>query len=303
MVHRSPTTNRRVEWPTVAVAAAIASGFAVVLVVHDRLPIVAVLAGFAVLGAWYNSLQHEVIHDHPTPWGLVNTAFAIVPLGLVVPFRHYRAMHLAHHRDEHLTEPGLDPESFYVDAVTWARCGPLGRALLRALRTLAGRMVLGPIVAAGRCWWRGLGALRAERGPARLAHLVRLGGHVAAVAAILLAVRACGVPAWAYVVGVAWGGSALSLMRSFVEHRQTAAGTRSAVVQAGRFFSLLYLNNNLHHSHHANPALAWYRLPAVHAGGAADTAAADGAGLYRGYTEVVRRYLMRPFDQPVHPTQ
>lgn len=289
-----PSARDRVEWPTVAVAAAIAAGFATVLAAHERLPMVAVLTVFAVLGAWYNSLQHEVIHDHPTPWRRVNTAFGIVPLGLVVPFRHYRRTHLAHHRDEHLTEPGLDPESFYVDAVTWARHGPSGRALLLALRTLAGRMVLGPLVTAGLCWSRVL------RAPRTAMDVVRLGGHVAAVAAILLVVQACGVPAWAYVAGVAWGGSALSLLRSFAEHRQTATGTRSAVVRSGRFFSLLYLNNNLHHSHHAHPSVAWYRLPAVHASGAADDIAAGGAGLYRGYAEVARRYLVRPFDEPVH---
>jgi hypothetical protein len=29
--------------------------------------------------------------------------------------------------------------------------------------------------------------------------------------------------------------------------------------------------------------------------------AAAGAGLYDGYLDVFRRYLVRPFSQPVHP--
>ena len=107
---------QRVEWPTVAVLGSIGSGFRAVLHSHDRLPTVIVVAALAVLAAWYNSLQHEAIHGHPTPWRRVNTAMAALPVGLVVPLRWYRSSHLAHHRDEHLTDPTLDPESFYVSA-------------------------------------------------------------------------------------------------------------------------------------------------------------------------------------------
>jgi fatty acid desaturase len=65
--------------------------------------------------------------------------------------------------------------------------------------------------------------------------------------------------------------------------------------------SLMYLNNNLHHTHHADPALAWYRLPARHRLLCSDELAAQGAGLYRGYGELFRRYALRPFCQPVDP--
>ena len=106
----------RVEWPTVAVWCTIAAGFAALLRWHDELPTVLVVAGFAVLAAWYNSLQHEVIHGHPTPSRRVNVAIASLPIGLVIPFGWYRSSHLAHHRDQHLTDPTLDPESFYVSA-------------------------------------------------------------------------------------------------------------------------------------------------------------------------------------------
>ena len=94
-------------------------------------------------------------------------------------------------------------------------------------------------------------------------------------------------------------GGALSLLRSFAEHRNVDQGTRSAVVRAGRFFGLLYLNNNLHHTHHTQPWVPWFELPAAHSALDGDRAAAAGAGLYRGYGEVVRRYLVVPFDRPV----
>jgi fatty acid desaturase len=274
------------------VAVAIATGFAVVLARHDSMPTIVVLAALALLGAWYNSLQHEVVHGHPTPWRAVNTALAAAPLGLVVPFSVYRDTHLAHHRAEALTDPDLDPESFHVSAATWSRCGPVRRALLQATRTLAGRMVLGPPVGAVR-WWR---SIVAARSPASVARAV---SHGAGVTLILLGVNATGLPLWVYVVGVAWGGGALSLLRSFAEHRLPDDGTRSAVVRAGRFFSLLFLNNNLHHTHHARPGVPWYELPEVHAKLGADRIAAAGAGLYHGYGEIARRYLFRPLDELV----
>jgi fatty acid desaturase len=279
----------------VAVAVAIAGGFAAVLAAHESMPTVVVLALLAVLGAWYNSLQHEVIHGHPTPWRSVNTAMAALPIGLVVPFAVYRDVHLAHHRADPLTSPDADPESFYVSVETWRRCGPVRRAALLAMRTLAGRLVLGPLVAAMR-WWRSMALARSPRiGVCAVTHL-------AGVAVVLGVVAAAGLPMWIYVVGVAWCGGALSLLRSFVEHRLPEAGTRSAVVQTGWFFSLLFLNNNLHHTHHARPGVPWFELPRAHARLDADRVAAAGAGLYAGYGEIARRYLFRPFDRVVVPS-
>ena len=283
----------RVEWPTVGVAVAIAGGLAVVLAGHESMPTPVVVGALALLGAWYNSLQHEVVHGHPTPWRRVNTALAAAPLGLVVPFAVYRETHLAHHRADPLTDPDIDPESFYVSSATWSRCGPVRRAGLRAMRTLAGRMVLGPPVAAVQ-WWR-----RIIAGPPARDRDARRRGRARSSSP-------CGPPdcaVWVYVIGVAWGGGALSLLRSFAEHRQADAGTSSAVVHAGWFFSLLFLNNNLHHTHHARPGVPWYGLPDVHARIGSDRIAAAGAGLYRGYGEISRRYLFRPFDEPSCPTR
>lgn len=276
-----------------AVAGAIAGGFAAVLSWHDRLPIAVTVLVLAILGGWYNSLQHEVIHDHPTRWRGLNTALAIVPLGLVVRFPDYRDSHLAHHRSPALTDPDLDPESFYVSAETWRRWGPIRRALQHGMRTLGGRLTLGPLVFAARHWRSGF-ASASRAGVAR-----RVIGHALGVAAVLLVVRSSGVPIWAYVLGATWGGGSLSLLRSFAEHRYTVDGTRSAVVRSGWFFSLLFLNNNLHHSHHARPWVPWFGLPAVYVASDDERDARAGAGWYRGYGELARRFLLRPFDQPV----
>lgn len=281
------------EWPTVAVAATIAAGFATVLLWHRHVPTPLLIVALAALGAWYNSLQHEVVHGHPTRWRAVNSALAIVPVGLVVPFAAYRESHLLHHRTLELTDPDTDPESFYVSAITWAHFGPVSRGAVTVMRTLAGRMALGPPVVAVRWWigWLGGGMVRQAPG--------RFLAHAVGVMAVLAVVRLAGLPIWVYVVGVAWGGGSLSLLRSFAEHRFIDGANRSAMVRSGRFFSLLFLYNNLHTTHHARPRLPWYALSAASEQLGSDRIAAAGAGLYRGYGEIARRYLLHPFDEPV----
>ncbi len=107
------------------------------------------------------------------------------------------------------------------------------------------------------------------------------------------------MPPLLYIAGVAWVGGALTLLRSFAEHRWSPEGSRSAVVRSGPVMSLLFLNNNLHFTHHERPGEPWYRLPAVHRTIDGDAQAASGAGLYASYVELARRYAFRSFDSPV----
>ena len=228
----------------------------------------------------------------------INVAMASLPVGLVIPYGWYRTCHLAHHRDEHLTDPTLDPESFYVSAVAWESYGRAHRAAVGVLNTLPGRTAFRPARPLGTDGRRRLVGVPCPAAPAA----IRIGRHLAGVAAVLAVVIACGVDVWVYVLGATWFGWSISLMRSFAEHRFVDGGTQSAVVRAGPVLSLLYLNNNLHLSHHARPGVPWYQLPALHERLEADAVAATGAGLYTSYLDVARRYAVRPFvTQPVHP--
>ena len=123
-------------------------------------------------------------------------------------------------------------------------------------------------------------------------------------------------PPWACLWSQSWGcpcgstcwggwylGHSLTLVRSYCEHRWVQGATRSAIVRSGRVFGLLFMNNNLHHAHHAEPGVPWYELPARATATGALAEASAGAGLYRGYLDVARRYLLRPYDHPVHPAQ
>jgi fatty acid desaturase len=210
---RTTPLPNRTEWPTVAVAGCIAAGLVAVASFHHRLPVIVTLAILAVLGAWYGSLQHEVIHGHPTPSRLVNIGLAGAPLTLFVPFWVYRATHLGHHIDENLTDPLLDPESYYVGPDTWHQTNALHRRLLQARRTVLGRLLLGPVVTAygvARYLWRDNSLI----GRARMVRAI--GG----VVVVLLTVRAAGVPVWLYVVGFGYLGQSLSPGRSYGRSRR-----------------------------------------------------------------------------------
>ena len=75
----------------------------------------------------------------------------------------------------------------------------------------------------------------------------------------------------------------------------------SAIVEAHPALALLYLNNNLHIVHHANPAVAWYDLPELYKERRELFLAANEHTLFDGYGDIVRRFAFR-VKQPVdHP--
>lgn len=286
------------EWPTLAVALAIHAGWVALTWFWAALPLWVVLPAGAWLVAWHNSLQHEAIHHHPTPWPLLNTAIAALPLGLWLPFPLYRMSHLEHHRrPELLTSPLDDPESYYLLPARWQRMGRPARLVSLANQTLLGRLLLGPAIVVGRflaeeavLLWRG------RPGRRRIWLLHALG--VAAMLGWLAGV--CGMPIPLYLLGIVYPALSLSLLRSFAEHRADPdPERRTAVVEAGPLLALLFLNNNLHLAHHLRPGVAWHRLPAL----AAELGVAKAAGdaHYRGYATIVRRFLLRPVAHPVHP--
>ena len=286
-----------VEWKTLGLFVCFYSAWIAVILGHRSIPWPAMLAALALLGGFYMSLQHEALHGHPTPWRGVNTALAIAPLSFWLPYLGYRSSHMVHHHTD-LTDPEIDPESFYLRPDDWASAGAVERAYILSTRTMLGRLTLGAVHSIGRYLWHEMPVVRSDRQVAR-----RWAVHLpAAVLLGWLLFAVVGVPVWQYLLGFVVMGQSLTLLRSFVEHCAVPEGTRSAVVKAGPLMSLLFLNNNLHHTHHAEPSTPWYELPALHRALGGDDVAAAGAGLYRhGYIEVARRNLLRPFCQPDHP--
>ena len=291
---------RSIEWPTLLVAAAIYGGFGLVTWFHAALPWWVLLPAGAYLVAWQSSLQHEVTHGHPTPSAVVNELLVLPGLWLWLPFRLYRETHLAHHNDAQLTDPLADPESYYLDAASWAAAGPLKRAFLRAHNTLAGRLVLGPL----HCLWlfyRGE-LRRLLQGDS--SHATAWAIHAVGVALVLAwVVAVCGLPLWQYLLLFVYPGTALTLLRSFLEHQaRPEVSERSVIVEAGPLMALLFLNNNLHLVHHDKPGLPWYRIPAFYRQRRQLFLASNGGYFFKGYRAVFRRYFLTAKEQPLHPS-
>jgi fatty acid desaturase len=288
-----------VEWPTLALALMLPTAFMALTWFHAAIPWWAFVAAAAWITAWHGSLQHEAIHGHPTRSAAVNALLAHWPLALWLPYLRYRDTHLAHHRDELLTDPLDDPESRYLSASRWAALHPLGRRALAAQTTLAGRLILGPAWSIGGFLVDD--ARRLARGEPGIVRAWLL--HAPGAALVALWVFAvCEVPAWLYLLGVVQGGTALSLLRAFAEHRAARdVAHRTAIVENSTLFGPLFLFNNLHVAHHRWPHVPWYRLPALHAANRAALHAANAGLVYDGYGEIFRRFLLTPHDHPVHP--
>jgi fatty acid desaturase len=134
-------------------------------------------------------------------------------------------------------------------------------------------------------------------------HLRHWAAHVGAVALVLgWVVGVCGIPIWAYVLLFAYPGLSLTLLRSFAEHRPAPRPAhRTAIVETGALFGLLFLNNNLHAVHHRWPDLPWWLIGHRYRAERDEILAGNGGLCYAGYGEIARRFLLRAKDSPQHP--
>jgi fatty acid desaturase len=255
-------------------------------------PILFVLGGLVV--AAHGSLQHETIHGHPTGSRRLNAALGFPPLALWLPYSIYRSTHLRHHRSD-LTDPLDDPESLYVDDTAFSSLPAWRRLAMWVQRTLLGRLVVGPLCTVSRFFSAEVQLVRTGQRPLRV-WLV----HLAAVAAIIAwTAGICGMSVWKYLLCFVYPGIALTLMRSFAEHRPAAdVEHRSAIVEASHLWSLVFLNNNFHAIHHTHPQLPWYALRSHYAAHREEILERNGRFVVRGYGSVLRHHGFVPKDPP-----
>jgi len=296
---RTLPPRRAVEWPTLALLIPIYGGFATLTWFYHTLPLWLVVPLAAYLVAWQGSLQHEAIHGHPTWNRWLNEVIIFPNLWLWMPYRVYRDSHLSHHRDERLTDPLDDPESYYLTAAQWERCSRATRALMQFRNTVTGRLLVGPAIAIWHLWRDQIPrVLRGERPT-----LVAWGLNAVACALVLVWVEGvCDIPFVEYALFFAYPGISLTLLRSFAEHRaEEDPANRSVIIDAAWPMALLFLNNNLHALHHREPGIPWYRLPERYRVMRRAVLAANGDYRFRGYAEIIARYLLWPKETVVHP--
>lgn len=285
-----------VEWPTLALLVLCYGGWVIgtTWAAALWLPLGVGLSGLCI--ALHSSLSHEVLHGHPFRARRVNEALVFPALGLLIPYQRFRDTHLAHHRDAVLTDPYDDPETNYLDPVPWQRLPRWMQVVLRFNNTLAGRMIVGPLVGP---LVRQVSFLASDWRAIRVGNGAVLRGwlwHIPAMALVLLWVTASATPLWAYL------GLSILKIRTFLEHcavERTSA--RTVIVEDRGPLALIFLNNNLHVVHHTHPLVAWYRLPNLYAQNRAQYLARNDGYVYRSYAEIFRRHFWRAKDSVPHP--
>jgi fatty acid desaturase len=291
------SATRPVEWPTIGLALGVYAILGSVVWFHEILPWWIILLVGSYCAALHSSLQHEILHGHPTRSRFFNEALIFLIPTLWVPYQRYKETHLQHHNNQHLTDPARDPESFYLLPDDWAHMPGIKRILFQVNQTLGGRMLLGPAVSIVRFWsadFRDI--LWGDRSKARAWAMFALSCTL-----VLSYVAWCGMPIWQYILLIAYPSISLAMIRGYCEHQAAEeVDHRTIVVECSAFWSLLFLNNNLHVAHHERPSIAWYKLPAYFAA-ERETILARNNGYRMTYAEIFWRYFFRAKEPLPYP--
>lgn len=288
----------KIEWLTIAIIGMAYFILGALVWYHATIPWWIIMPIGAYAACLHSSLQHEVLHGHPTRNRRVNEALVFIVPHMWLPYGRYRDTHIAHHNDANLTCPVHDPESFYLLPESWEQMPGIKRVLYQFNNTLFGRMLIGPAVGIIR-FWSGefLEMLHGRR------DIVKCWGLFAvSISAVCTFVIWCGMPIWQYVLLIAYPAISLALIRSFCEHQAAEdIGPRTIVVEASPFWSLLFLNNNLHIAHHDRPSMPWYQLPAFYREERTRFLKKNKDYVMHGYREIFRRYFFKSKEPVVYP--
>ncbi|RFB88661.1 fatty acid desaturase [Rhizobium leguminosarum bv. trifolii] len=288
-----------IEWQTIFLSGVIYGGFLSITWFWQSIPTVLMVMAGGWLVAWQGSLQHELIHGHPTRNQAINDAIGWLSLSLWLPYAIYREAHLVHHRDEHLTDPIEDPESSYFTQAAWERMGPVGKKIAEWNMTLLGRLTIGPLVMI--ISFLAQEASHIMNGSRERAQIWLWHG-LSIIAILFWVLFICKMPLWLYLIGFVYLGAALTRLRSYAEHRYADHhDERTAIVENSPVFGLLFLYNNLHVLHHQRPAIPWYRIPQLYRRDRKLLVEINGGLVYDSYFDVARRFLLKPHDDPLHP--
>lgn len=252
----------------------------------------------ALVVALYSSLQHEVIHGHPTHVTVLNECLVFPALTLFIPYQRFRDDHLAHHRDESLTDPYDDPESNFLAPTQWDQQCRVRRALLNFNNRLFGRLLLGPLIGQVRFMISDLAAIR--RGDTRVA--LGWAHHLAGLVPVMAwMIWVAELPVWALALST-YAGLSIVKIRTFLEHQaHERARARTVVIEDRGLLAFLFLNNNFHVVHHMHPRVPWYRLPKLYAANRDHYLRRNDGYRFRSYGQVFAQHFWRAKDPVVHP--
>ncbi len=296
-IMKSEPTRNPIEWQTLLVIASVYAVLGLLVWFHNVLPWWIIMPIGTYAATLHSSLQHEVLHGHPTRLRWLNEALVFITPSFWLPYQRYKETHLTHHNNANLTDPEKDPESYYLLPNTWAQSSALKQLLFAVNQTLGGRMLIGPAISIVRFWSAELrDVIKGDRSKAKAWLLFAVSAAIT-----LNYVAWCGMPLWKYYLLIAYPGISFALVRSYCEHQAAEEiNHRTIVVECSAFWSLLFLNNNLHIAHHERPALAWYRLPAYYKS-ERDALIRQNNGYRMSYAQMFRRYFLKAKEPIPYP--
>ncbi|HHA2009116.1 TPA: fatty acid desaturase [Enterobacter mori] len=288
----------RSELPTWLLIIAIYTGWFTTLAYWRTLGLLPATVLLIWFTAWYMSLQHELIHGHPTRFPRLNQLFGTLPLAVWYPYGLYRDSHLAHHSNDRLTVPVDDPESYYFTEESWARFAPWQKRIIHVRNTFLGRLLLAPLLDIVQTLGSAVAAFRQMNLRAMLMWLV----HGGLLAGLFVWMRHVDFsPVW-FVLAVSYPALALTKVRSFLEHRAADDPlARSVINEAGIVWQVLFLNLNYHSVHHDLPGVPWYGLKAIYQQNRAVYQQRNHGFVVKGYGQWLRQFWDKAVDVTVHP--
>jgi fatty acid desaturase len=289
----------RTEWPTWMLLIGVYGGWFVIVLNSAWLGRgLSTLLLVPLLVLWL-SVQHELLHGHPTRSVLFNKLLGYAPFAVWYPYTLYRDSHLLHHRDEDLTVPGVDPESRYLTAVRWQGSSLFERSLHWLNKTVLGRFAIGAPLALLTLASEELQRLKNRE---RQAWLMWLTHGAFTVLMLGFIARYSVLPVWHYLLLISVPALSIAMIRSYYEHRPHAQPEQRTVLnEAGWPWRWLFLNLNFHLVHHDLPGLAWYDLPQAYRMRREQWVARSGGFVVQGYGQLWRQHGLRPIDSPQHP--
>lgn len=261
------------------------TGFPVLLLIALTIPLITL----------HSSLQHECMHGHPFKSQRINDALICIPIGFFLPYFRFKAAHIKHHQDCILADPYEDPESCYQGSEAWAARQRWLQRIFEFNNTLVGRMLIGPAIS-----MIGFVNYEIKNGSPRTFAIWCI--HLVGVCLICGALFLFGeMPVWAYLMSCYFGYSLL-MIRTFLEHQaHESIRERTVIIEDKGILSYLFLNNNLHVVHHANPRMAWYRLPSFFEENRDYFMGMNKGYYFKNYLEIFKRFSFYRKEPVVYP--
>ncbi len=285
------------EWPTWMVIIVVYGSWGWMLVHFQDLNLLIAVPILTLILTLHSSLAHEIIHGHPTSNQTINNLIGYLPLGLIYPYTIFKETHLQHHNNQFITYPGVDPESFFHTRSNWESKNRVLRIIAWVNMTLLGRLLLGPgtsFIALVKWAIRDVLHAKFTRKAMWVIH------YTLTILIVYAAQEIFNIPALLYIL---MGYFSLSIiqLRSFYEHQPVfETNARSVIQESSLLFRLLFLHNNYHYTHHANPSMPWHLLKKEYFDNRQKYLDENSGFQYDGYWRWLK-YLIRPVHSPVHP--